>query len=696
MGSNDTAALVVALSAQLTKFEKDMKSAVDVADKNVKKIEDRFGAANKVISDRLSGFAANASAQLGLVGQVMNTLGPVGLGLAAAVGSLALAFSFVSDKVDGFAEKAKKLKEAAETAGLTMTQFRLLSAAGAKVGLDSEQTEVFINRLTVSFDELRRGSGNLFDQLLRIDVGLVRDLAAARNTAEAIDILSRAYANLTDQAQRNTLARAIGGRSGMAGGRLLDMVADGGGLRGLQDSAEAAGKKIDEVLLERVARLRREIDEINKRTNNIWGNAFSVEVLEQQKRSAEFWERIAVAIVRASQFATPTSEGALPQGTKFARRFRGQDRPFSAGSESSELTAEQLLQAGRSSSGFPAQERVPLPTPRPQMGAQQPSASVELELLRRYTALLGDAITPAEQLKLKILELDAAQEKGGVTDESRVRALAAFKHAQEQVAVSTRERLGIASEEEMVSARLRDLDALRAKGYVKSAEEMAQAERIIAREAKLSAEALQVRASSLPGLTQFGLDAQNLSKQLDSLSTTSLSNLGTALTDVAMGTVSAADGFKNFGLQVVRSLSDMILKMLILAPLAKSLEGILTGGGGLGLTFSGIGIPGNAAGTDNWSGGPTWVGERGPEVVTLPRGAQVIPNDVLRQGGGGSFNVVVNNNARGVVPEVRQTRDSGGQPTLEVVISEVGRRMAGGAFDAPMKARFGAQVRPRG
>lgn len=34
----------------------------------------------------------------------------------------------------------------------------------------------------------------------------------------------------------------------------------------------------------------------------------------------------------------------------------------------------------------------------------------------------------------------------------------------------------------------------------------------------------------------------------------------------------------------------------------------------------------NAGGTDNWGGGLTWVGERGPEIVNLPKGSQVIPN----------------------------------------------------------------------
>ncbi len=34
----------------------------------------------------------------------------------------------------------------------------------------------------------------------------------------------------------------------------------------------------------------------------------------------------------------------------------------------------------------------------------------------------------------------------------------------------------------------------------------------------------------------------------------------------------------------------------------------------------------NASGTDNWRGGVTWVGEEGPELVSLPRGSQVLSN----------------------------------------------------------------------
>jgi hypothetical protein len=52
-----------------------------------------------------------------------------------------------------------------------------------------------------------------------------------------------------------------------------------------------------------------------------------------------------------------------------------------------------------------------------------------------------------------------------------------------------------------------------------------------------------------------------------------------------------------------------------------------------------------ANGTVNAPGGMAWVGERGPELVNLPRGSQVIPAHRAQSMGGGG--VTVNVDARG-------------------------------------------------
>lgn len=49
---------------------------------------------------------------------------------------------------------------------------------------------------------------------------------------------------------------------------------------------------------------------------------------------------------------------------------------------------------------------------------------------------------------------------------------------------------------------------------------------------------------------------------------------------------------------------------------------------GLGAGTGGLSFPMFAAGTDSAPGGLAWVGERGPELVNLPTGAQVIPNHI--------------------------------------------------------------------
>ena len=44
-------------------------------------------------------------------------------------------------------------------------------------------------------------------------------------------------------------------------------------------------------------------------------------------------------------------------------------------------------------------------------------------------------------------------------------------------------------------------------------------------------------------------------------------------------------------------------------------------------TYSTNSVGRNAKGTDNWQGGATWVGEEGPELVTLPKGSKITPGD---------------------------------------------------------------------
>lgn len=591
MAANDTAALVVALSAQLSKFEKDMKSAVDIADKRTKEIETAFTRLNGAITGKLQQVTASLTGQVGFAGQVLTALGPAGVAAAVGLGATIGALAALSDATQRFSEKAKALKEGAETAGFTITQFKALGQAGARVGLDFDETTAFFTKYIANIEALRDGGGPLYDALLKIDVGLLRQLSSTRDSAEAVDLLAKAFGRLTDQTQKLDLARAAGGRAGLSGVRLLDSLANQGGVNG----AVANSSGPDEEQIKRAARLRQEIDEIRRKTDNIWGGMFSDTILGWQKQSAEWLKSISEYVASVVGSVRQINGSAVPRVV--------------------------VTPAPRDT----FDDRFTFKTPK------APSPSVELALLQKNVAILGEAITQSEQLKLKKLEIAAAAEKGGLNEGVADRALAAFNVTMRAAAVATRERLSVATEDQIVQSRLAQLsqDAIKFK---LSEAEIENSRKVILLESKQAADALTVRQSYLPGLKQLEQDALSVRKNLDTLAVNSVNNLENALVDVATGTKTASEAFRAMANAIIADLARIAIRQAITGSIS-ALFGGFFGGGSIGR---------NAGGTDHWRGGATWVGENGPEILNLPRGSQIIPNDVVKRGGGGITVQVMN------------------------------------------------------
>lgn len=149
------------------------------------------------------------------------------------------------------------------------------------------------------------------------------------------------------------------------------------------------------------------------------------------------------------------------------------------------------------------------------------------------------------------------------------------------------------------------------------------------------AEAYKIELERLNGLLQKGAidqdtynravrqaqdafdSARTSGNELASTLSSGLSNMFSSVVDGSKSAVEAVG-------DLLRSLGQMLIhkgfEMLI---------GGIFGGGGFKLPFF-------ANGTNYAPGGLAMVGERGPELVNLPRGSQVIPNSELRMGGGQS------------------------------------------------------------
>lgn len=180
-------------------------------------------------------------------------------------------------------------------------------------------------------------------------------------------------------------------------------------------------------------------------------------------------------------------------------------------------------------------------------------------------------------------------------------------------------------------------------------------------------------------IDQLKVSADGLKISLDNTFTGDFTKF---LDDVTSGTKSVSQAFKDMGRSIAGTINHLVNEQLAKS-LFKSLFGAdgLTGGttpggalagllgrigpslaGGLASLFGGapdfasyatgpgapqLGGPGgNAAGTDYWRGGLTWVGERGAELVNLPKGAQVFStreSQLMTRGGGTTVNQYITN-----------------------------------------------------
>lgn len=135
---------------------------------------------------------------------------------------------------------------------------------------------------------------------------------------------------------------------------------------------------------------------------------------------------------------------------------------------------------------------------------------------------------------------------------------------------------------------------------------------------------------SMDTYTRAVIQAQEELEKVGDTGTDAFRNLaddaGDMVADLVQGTTTIKEAFSRMLAQIGGD--------LISSGITDALKGVFGGGAGGGGIFAGIGkaigIPGFANGTNFAPGGLAMVGERGPELVSLPRGARVTPNHQLK------------------------------------------------------------------
>ncbi len=138
---------------------------------------------------------------------------------------------------------------------------------------------------------------------------------------------------------------------------------------------------------------------------------------------------------------------------------------------------------------------------------------------------------------------------------------------------------------------------------------------------------LAAKQKDLQGPIDKYMDSiQDLNTAFQNAEVQGVDQLSSGLADAIVNAQNLGDVAKKVFLQMAADMISAILKKDVFGPVL----------GGLGAL---IGLPGgaHAMGTDFAPGGLSLVGEKGPELVNLPRGSQVVPNNRLSSLGGGDY-----------------------------------------------------------
>lgn len=204
--------------------------AVDKATGPLSKINDKLRAFNapfeklgKQVKDfgQLSGLTKFGSA-LGGVGSATKKVGSELLGtvgkmaaLAAGAGGAFLAIA------KGALDAGDDLATHAQRVGLTVDAYAQLRYAAAQNDVEADQFASSLDMLNKGLGDMTLNRGKLYKELSKASPEFLKQVKGAKNTTEAIDLLSKAFVKIQDPQRRASLAAAAFGSENVQMGQFL-------------------------------------------------------------------------------------------------------------------------------------------------------------------------------------------------------------------------------------------------------------------------------------------------------------------------------------------------------------------------------------------------------------------------------------------------------------------------------------------
>jgi hypothetical protein len=624
-----TAALVVALSAQLTKFESDMKRAGDVADRTVSGIEDRFSKSNPSFAGSFLGnFFSNLTTK----------------GLDAAV-------KLVSDLVDRFID----LDKVSKLVGESMRDLFGVQQAASEFKVPVDDATASIKNLGVLLDQLQRGETNSLSKLFEANpIALKGVNQDALTLQQTFAIVADLVSNARTEIQKVDLTKAAGQTETMVrfleqGGEAVtylskNAAATAPDLQKLADSAKAFDDAWRSAVSNVKAYLSEHLFDIIKTDLQdiiaLLGGAvkflslFKGGLIDSSTQSAAAdLDKFRQSLVNFKSAREQIDESAGLDTSKSARNDRSAEPPGPR-------------QAGTSTAD-PSRPLSNVPVSKQPKEAQDSFDRTEESITRHTATINADTIAVSQN-----------------------NAVQAQLRAEFQLLNAIRKDEG-----EVTQAQIDQYEKLRATMSAEQALEQAHINLSPAHKASF----ISASEGAKEATANFDAARESLNK-INSASSQIGSALSSAFADAVVEGKSLNEVFSSLVKTLEKAAINSVFASIFNAPSSGGLSPFAS-------LFKGV-IPGFASGTNYAPGGSAWVGENGPEIVNLPRGAQVVPSAVATKGSGGvTVNLIEDSSRAGQTQ--KQDNNNGGMDLAIFVDAITAKNTAnpGSATSAALDSR---------
>lgn len=628
------ASLVATLGANLDQFGNEMKRADAMADDAIKGIESRFANSNPSYASALDRMKQDSLSRAEETGGAIGAA--IGVGLVGAVG---LAIKKIHDLIGSLSE----IGDRSDDLRLNVNLLQALSVAAGQAGVSQNQLNSALDRFTSVSKKTEDDAKNFYKALTNINGAYAEQFKNAGSQQERLNIISNALKSTSDEVKRAQLSQEAFGTDIERVTNLLGAGSDG--IQEYINQVHRLGLEIDESAVKKAQQARSDLSLLSRVLTDELSSSLA-SLIPSFSTLIPYFERLAALARDLTASLLASSDAAKPSETLereanviasqvqelLAQRDRLVNDTPTIADAARDAIRRDIEKAAKELFDF----NLSLTETTETIDAQIAALSARLSAISGVLSAKSGGGSP---LKVTV-GAGAFKPRPSLSGDSDSGGKDAFERQVDSInkhiasLEADTEAVGkTAAEHERLRTEAALTEALLRSGIEINDEYAEKIDKIAAAAAKAKGD-LERAKTAFQGIN----DAARFA--------------GNQLVDVLDRAMQKGAKFGDIMSDVLRNVSKQLLSAAITGEGAfAKLLGFNSTTGGVGGLLGAL-IPKAAGGMTNSSGGLTWVGERGPELVSLPKGSQVFPNEVSTQmvSGGGGVSIAMSNDFRGVDP----------------------------------------------